>query len=341
MEESDDERRTWDENQIRKYDIKMKSVPKHSFVDPIVMEIMLEGRPVIITDSKMVEPAAKWNLKYLARHMGNTNCNVIVSKDHNFKYYDDKCVQKAVRAKFVPPHKKVTMKIGEFVDKIKEMSPGGERLYLQQALTHSVGTEIVKDFLQFKWDYIKGIQKEMGWGSLTSNLLLIGMEGNVTPCHYDEQENLFAQVKGYKRILLFPPEQFECLYPHPVWHPHDRQSQVDFDDPDLTKFPKFANAMAQEAIVGPGDVLFIPNYWFHHVESLQNGGYTVSVNFWYKSKSTGAVAYPLNATQKMAIMRNVEKMLVDALRDPDEVGPLLRNLTLGRYHDFSLPPESQ
>lgn len=75
----------------------------------------------------MVEPAAKWNLKYLARHMGNTNCNVIVSKDHNFKYYDDKCVQKAVRAKFVPPHKKVTMKIGEFVDKIKEMSPGGER----------------------------------------------------------------------------------------------------------------------------------------------------------------------------------------------------------------------
>lgn len=57
---------------------------------------------------------------------------------------------------------------------------------------------------------------------------------------------------------------------------------MDFDDPDLTKFPKFANAMAQEAIVGPGDVLFIPNYWFHHVESLQNGGYTVSVNFWYK-----------------------------------------------------------
>ncbi|KAF6208048.1 hypothetical protein GE061_016498 [Apolygus lucorum] len=209
------------------------------------------------------------------------------------------------------------------------------RMYLQQGLNVSAGQEIVKDFVQFKWDWINGIQKEMGWNSLTSNLLLIGMEGNVTPCHYDEQENLFAQVRGYKRILLFPPEQFGCLYPHPAWHPHDRQSQVDFDDPDLAKYPKFAEASASEAIVGPGDVLYIPNYWWHHVESLMKGGYTVSVNFWYKSKPTGAIAYPLNAIQKMAIMRNVEKMLVDALRDPEEVGPLLCDIVLGRYHDMS------
>ena len=50
--------------------------------------------------------------------------------------------------------------------------------------------------------------------------------GNVTPCHYDEQENFYTQIGGYKRVILFPPEQFECLYPHPVHHPHDRQTQV-------------------------------------------------------------------------------------------------------------------
>lgn len=50
--------------------------------------------------------------------------------------------------------------------------------------------------------------------------------GNVTPCHYDEQENFFGQVLGYKRVILFPPNQFECLYPYPVFHPHDRQCQV-------------------------------------------------------------------------------------------------------------------
>ena len=50
--------------------------------------------------------------------------------------------------------------------------------------------------------------------------------GVITPAHYDEQENLFAQIQGYKRFLLFDPSQFECLYPYPVHHPHDRQSQV-------------------------------------------------------------------------------------------------------------------
>lgn len=50
--------------------------------------------------------------------------------------------------------------------------------------------------------------------------------GNVTPVHYDEQENFFAQIRGTKRFLLFHPDQYENLYPYPVHHPHDRQSQV-------------------------------------------------------------------------------------------------------------------
>lgn len=60
--------------------------------------------------------------------------------------------------------------------------------------------------------------------------------GNVTPAHYDEQQNFFAQIKGYKRCILFPPDQFECLYPYPVHHPCDRQSQVRVAD--LFSMPK-------------------------------------------------------------------------------------------------------
>lgn len=60
--------------------------------------------------------------------------------------------------------------------------------------------------------------------------------------------------------------------------------KVDFDNPDLTKFPKFKEARGYEVIVGPEDVLYIPMYWFHHVESLKHGGPTVSINFWFKVK---------------------------------------------------------
>lgn len=52
------------------------------------------------------------------------------------------------------------------------------------------------------------------------------IQGNVTPCHYDEQQNFYAQLRGYKRIMLFRPSQFENLYPHPVHHPYDRQTQA-------------------------------------------------------------------------------------------------------------------
>lgn len=130
-------------------------------------------------------------------------------------------------------------------------------MYLQQTLNDTVGNKIVLDFLGFNWNWINKQQAQRNWGQLTSNLLLIGMEGkvqqdidfaftgslahfflftvknivflslgNVTPAHYDEQQNFFAQIKGHKRCILFPPDQFECLYPYPVHHPCDRQSQV-------------------------------------------------------------------------------------------------------------------
>lgn len=54
------------------------------------------------------------------------------------------------------------------------------RLYLQQTLNDTVGRKIVVDFLGFNWNWINRQQAKRGWGQLTSNLLLIGMEGNRT-----------------------------------------------------------------------------------------------------------------------------------------------------------------
>jgi hypothetical protein len=48
----------------------------------------------------------------------------------------------------------------------------------------------------------------------------------VTPPHYDEQQNLFAQVWGRKTFLLVHPRHFRSMYPYPVGHAADRQSQV-------------------------------------------------------------------------------------------------------------------
>lgn len=57
---------------------------------------------------------------------------------------------------------------------------------------------------------------------------------------------------------------------------------MDFEKPDYTRFPHFKDVEGSETVIEPGEVLYIPIYWFHHVESLLKGGCTISINFWYK-----------------------------------------------------------
>lgn len=77
----------------------------------------------------------------------------------------------------------------------------------------------------YDWGVIGESNPELAL-SVSLQICYVCFTGNVTPVHYDEQQNFFAQISGKKKCTLFPPENFECFYPYPVHHPHDRQSQV-------------------------------------------------------------------------------------------------------------------
>lgn len=51
----------------------------------------------------------------------------------------------------------------------------------------------------------------------------------------------------------------------------------------------------------------------------------------FQAGSVEKIEYPLLDYQRMVIMRNVEKMLAEALHDPNEVGSMLKTIFLGRY----------
>lgn len=332
----------WNQHDLRNYDFPLDDIPKLNYMDPQVDEFIKNKRPVVLTGSNLVGAASKWDLDYLEKNTGDGDFTIFVSNSNKFKFFDEKKLAeiKAVTGahlkdrpvkEFVRPAKSIPMKLHEFADRVRNWKDGDERLYLQQALNSTSGASVVQDFIRFRWDWVTAKQKLHNWGKLTYNLLLIGLQGNVTPCHYDEQENLFAQIHGHKRCILFPPEQFGCLYPHPVWHPHDRQSQVDLENPDYSRFPNMRNLRGVQTVVGPGDVLYIPIFWWHHIESVKPEKYSVSLNFWYKAGPVGQVEYPIKGYQKVAIMRNVEKMLAEAMQDPEEVGTLLKTMVLGRF----------
>lgn len=105
-----------------------------------------------------------------------------------------------------------------------------------------------------------------------------------TACHWDLPQNLACVVAGRRRFTLFPTDQIANLYIGPVDFTLSGQpiSLVDFARPDFDKFPRFAEAMEQAEIaeLSPGDVLYMPSLWFHHVESLDPFG--AMVNFWWR-----------------------------------------------------------
>lgn len=77
-------------------------------------------------------------------------------------------------------------------------------------------------------------------------------------------DNLLIQVNGRKRVVLFSPRDATKLYLN-----GDKSEVLDIDNPDLSRYPKFAEATPYECFMEPGDVLFIPAMWFHNVMSLQ------------------------------------------------------------------------
>lgn len=104
------------------------------------------------------------------------------------------------------------------------------------------------------------------WPRPTGPLVWMGHEGVVATPHYDPSLNLVLQVFGKKRWTLWRPDQLAGLRLHPATHPSRRQSRVPFSSrgADRRLFPPPAFQVEASA----GDLLFVPPFWTHAVESV-------------------------------------------------------------------------
>ena len=104
-------------------------------------------------------------------------------------------------------------------------------------------------------------------------------------CHYDVPNNIACCTVGRRRFIVFPPEQIANLYPGPLEPTPGGQvvSVLDFANPDFERYPRFREALSagQGAVLEPGDAIFIPSMWWHHVQGLD--AFTVLVNYWWSS----------------------------------------------------------
>lgn len=157
-------------------------------------------------------------------------------------------------------------------------------------------------------------ENDLGFGD--RNPLASIWLGNRTriAAHHDLPDNIACVAVGHRRFTLFPPEQLQNLYIGPLDFTPAGQaiSMVDFARPDLQRFPKFEEAVrhAQVAELGPGDALFIPSMWWHHIEALDS--FNVLVNYWWR-QSPAFMDSPISALM-LAIMtvRDLPKAQRDA-----------------------------
>ncbi|MDX1480282.1 MAG: cupin-like domain-containing protein [Woeseiaceae bacterium] len=120
------------------------------------------------------------------------------------------------------------------------------------------------------------------------------LDGDVSPriwissrsmiaAHFDINHNIACVVSGRRKFTVFPPDQVSNLYVGPLLNTPGGPpiSVVDLRNPDVEKFPRFARALeaAQEAVLEPGDAVFIPVLWWHGVESLES--LNLLVNYWW------------------------------------------------------------
>ncbi|XP_075229715.1 lysine-specific demethylase 8-like isoform X2 [Lycorma delicatula] len=104
-----------------------------------------------------------------------------------------------------------------------------------------------------------------------------GPAGTVSPLHFDPKHNLLTQIVGRKRIILYDPKYSDRLRPYET-KLLNNTAQVDPESPDYNKFSGYKDTPALETILNPGEMLYIPPTWWHHVRSLD---ISFSVSFWW------------------------------------------------------------
>jgi hypothetical protein len=120
-----------------------------------------------------------------------------------------------------------------------------------------------------------------------SPALWLGGSNTATPLHKDPTDNFIFQIVGRKTWTLFPVRDVPNLYMKPVKYGRFGDfaiSTVDIRNPDLKKCPNFALAKSIQVTVEPGEMLYLPAGWVHHVLNLD---ISLMMNFWVKLGNVG------------------------------------------------------
>ncbi|NLP59092.1 cupin-like domain-containing protein [Lutibacter sp. B1] len=235
-------------------------------------------KPVVIKNLIDNWPAKeKWNFEYMKQIAG----------DRIVPLYDDRPVD--YKDNFNSHH--AEMKMSEYID-LLQREPTRYRIFLYN---------IIKEIPSLKKDFS---YPDIGLKFLKSlPMLFFGGTDSYTFMHYDiDLANIFHfHFQGKKTCILFPPSETKYLYKIPF--SLISREDIDYSNPDLEKWPALAKAKGMVANLEHGNVLYMPEGYWHYMK-YNTAGFSMSFRALAKKPSNFS-----KAVYNVFLMRYIDNFM--------------------------------
>ncbi len=253
---------------------RVKTISKEDFYNNYVKK----QRPVVVEKLTEDWPAyQKWKLNYIKDIAG----------EKVVPLYDDRPVSH--EDGFNEAHAK--MKMADYID-LLQSKPTNYRIFL-----YNLMKEVPSLKNDFRWpDIGLRLVKQLP-------MLFFGGENSKVFIHYDiDYSNiLHFHFHGKKQCILFEPNQTPFLYKVP--HALISREDIDFDNPDLEKWPALKHANGLICNLNHGEMLYMPEGYWHYMKYL-TPGFSMSLRaFPRKVSNLGKAVY------NIMIMRHFDNLM--------------------------------
>lgn len=141
---------------------------------------------------------------------------------------------------------------------------------------HGVGKRLMKTL---DWEWIHRLLSSQKFSNIWKVYLEAGLRNGLLPASYAIQDEVHVQLSGRRRyILVSPSNTFEGMYPYPTAHPYDKFAMPNLERIDDDAWPGLKNVKMYRAVIGPGDLMFVPSYWSIHVQDLEEQNITLRIS---------------------------------------------------------------
>jgi hypothetical protein len=222
------------------------TVPRVDAITPetFFTDYYAANRPVLLGGLIDHWPARRWSFAVLQAALGQTLVDVQANRDAGRDYE----IAKDRHTDRQP--------FGEIIRRIVEDGPSNDfyvtaynSLWNKQALARL-------------WADIGNIPGLLAPAETRDGFFWMGPQGTITPFHHDLTNNLLVQLVGEKRVKLVAAADLPRMRNHLHCFSQWPGSALPAGDGDAER------PAVMEVLLRPGDALFLPVGWWHHVEGL-------------------------------------------------------------------------